>query len=158
MCRSVDPAGKFLVKHANQIMWCSQKHCLVIGEKNSCLGCELSRNTPLYHPSNSCQWEENRKSKLIQENLSNRSKIYTLILVHLAFSILKHSLTWDKFLLSLIWEYSNVQEYFRNTGVLEIACCNVESSYVESLSFGNVHGQDFAQGCRYVWDIGTIGL
>lgn len=40
-----------------------------------------------------------------------------------------------------------------NTSVLEIAFCNVESSYVGNLSFGNVHRQGFAQGCWYDWDI-----
>jgi len=43
------------------------------------------------------------KSKVIQENLSNSGRIYTpLVSVHLAFSVLKRSLTLDKFLLSLV--------------------------------------------------------
>lgn len=37
------------------------------------------------HLSNSCQWEENVKSQVIQENLRNSSETYILISVHLAF-------------------------------------------------------------------------
>lgn len=43
-----------------------------------------------------------------------------------------------------------------NIGVLEAACYNVESSYVESLSFGNVQAQGFAQGCRYDGDVRMV--
>lgn len=116
----------------NNVVWGTQHHHLVMEKNNSCLAWAKEKYfiVPPF-----CHCEENMKSKAVEKNPRNSSKIYSLlILMHLAFSVLKHSLVWEKFLLSLTWKYNKVWILqWPWVQVLETACCNAESLYVGEL-------------------------